>query len=262
MVFIERSLSGIDLMLPKFIYKLMGFKHAEEFRKGNETILVLENEGVKKVMVNGATYSLIKSDIYTNSYWDYFIPLAGLYEKPRILMIGLGAGTVVYQINNVFPAANIDVVEIDSGMAEIAKRLNPKMRANVIIGDGAAYVEKVKRAYDLLILDAYKGIEIPGVFMQDKFIIDARSALKETGIMAINYARSVSRFAELQEYVAKLKTEFDVYIVRAKPTTENVILICANGTSDKELLEGVKRGMSWDSRNSFLLRSYEGIREL
>ena len=34
--------------------------------------------------------------------WDYFTPLPLLYDKPNILMIGLGGGTIVYQINKLY----------------------------------------------------------------------------------------------------------------------------------------------------------------
>ncbi len=166
------------------------------FGIGNSTVLVnksgkkieaIGEPGNMNIAVNGITYSRINDSKYTYSYWDYFIPLCYLYEKPRILLIGLGGGTIVRQINMEFgDSAVVDAVEIDKDMADIAKRFST-LHANVIIDDGAKYIKGLNNLYDIIILDAYENLSIPRQFMTVEFMEDAWHALRRNGILAINF---------------------------------------------------------------------------
>ncbi len=105
-------------------------------------IAIVEGKDEKIVIVNNITYSRINANsVYIKSYWDYFIPLGYLKEKPRILMISLGGGTIAYQFKELFGnRIKMDIVEIDEKIVEAAKKFYPDIEANIIVRDGASFL--------------------------------------------------------------------------------------------------------------------------
>ena len=95
-----------------------------------------------------------------------YIPLCFVLNPTArdILITGLGGGSIpklFYQIN---PELNIDVVELDPEVLNVAERFfyfKNGVQANVIINDARMYVKRTKKKYDIIILDAYKAELIP-----------------------------------------------------------------------------------------------------
>lgn len=196
------------------------------------TLVRNKGSGETAVLYNGFTYSrLPERGLFTRSYWDYLLPLGGISASPRLLMIGLGGGTIARQVESVFPGASMDIVEIDREMVGVARRLYPGMRSNVIVGDGLEFVKGARGAYDAVILDAYSDLDIPKAFTSEEFIGDAYRALKGRGVLGINYAQTSLRRSELHGYSGRLSVLFDVYHVRAGFMSDNTILVCGKGMS-------------------------------
>lgn len=93
-----------------------------------------------------------------------FSGLALCPEPKRILIIGLGGGTIPSFLHKHYPAATIDVVEIDPEVIDTAQRffglpVDARLRAHA--ADGRKFVEEAKEPYDLVFLDAYSSDSIP-----------------------------------------------------------------------------------------------------
>jgi len=184
-------------------------------------------------------FSKLKNgSIYTHSYWDYFMPLPALYAAPKLLLIGLGGGTIPYQLEKLYSNISIDAVEIDPNMIALSKQFLPEqLHANLINADGFEYAKKTPNVYDLIILDAFhKHLEIPKNFFSDEFIENANSVLSETGILAINYAFTLGNSLELNLHISKLKKHFSIYIVRPSNLSGNYIIICSKRFTKEELI--------------------------
>lgn len=86
--------------------------------------------------------------------------LAADYARPaQVLVIGLGAASLVKFLHRYCPQACLTVVEIDARMPGVATsyfRL-PKedARLNIVIDDGADFVARDERAWDLILVDGY-----------------------------------------------------------------------------------------------------------
>jgi spermidine synthase len=78
---------------------------------------------------------------------------------PRVLAIGLGAGSVVKFLHRYCPQSSITVVEIDPRMPAMAAlhfRLpREDERLEIVIGDGAQFVAESDRKWDLILVDGY-----------------------------------------------------------------------------------------------------------
>ena len=121
--------------------------------------------------------------------------MAGLFVNPspgRILMIGLGGGTLPMALGTLLPRASIDSVDIDPAVLAVAERFfgyrtGPRQR--VTIGDGRAVVEDAVaqgRQYDMVLLDAFDVDYIPPRLMTVEFFRQIRRLLAPGGVFVAN----------------------------------------------------------------------------
>ena len=82
-----------------------------------------------------------------------------LYGFETTLMIGGGAYSYPKDYLRYFKNATIDVVEIDPGMTRMARQyfnLKDNPRMHIFHEDGRVFLQKRKRYYDVILLDAIK----------------------------------------------------------------------------------------------------------
>ena len=119
-----------------------------------------------------------------------FVSLAFLDKDPKdVLFIGLGSGSMPQYFNRYYPEANIDIVEFDPEIVDIAKRYfyfkegrNMKMYAT----DGRVFIKRTPKKYDVIFLDAYQGGDIPSHLTTIEFLIEVKGKLKEGGVVVSN----------------------------------------------------------------------------
>lgn len=137
--------------------------------------------------------------------------MSALFAHPdpkRILVIGLGGGTLSRALVDVLPEARVDTVEIDPAVLKVATehfgfRQGP--RQTVHVADGRAFVEAAAaqgRQYDLIMLDAFDVTYIPPHLLTREFLTLVRERLAPGGILAANtftasglYAQESSTYA-------------------------------------------------------------------
>ncbi len=229
--------------------------------KGKEDIKIDGNGDTKVLKYNGITYSAANANsIYTHLYWDYFIPLPLLFEKPKVLIIGLGGGTIPYQLSKIYNDIDIEIAEINEKMVEIAKEFTgiDLSKFKIYIEDGATVVKRKRNEYNIIILDAYINDRIPKQFLGEEFISDAYSALKEDGILAINYARRLSLLLEYITYKSRLRKFFNLYELKKGINSKNSIFIATKKLTGAEIFAILKSKMS-DPQEQFLLDAYSRI---
>ena len=113
-------------------------------------------------------------------------------EPARILIVGLGGGTLPTALAALLPAATIDVVEVDAAVAAVAERFfgfqpGPKLR--VVIQDARVFGRRAAAAperYDLIMLDAFRAEYIPEHLMTREYLEETRALLSPRGIVAAN----------------------------------------------------------------------------
>lgn len=130
--------------------------------------------------------------------------MGALYVRPnpkKVLMIGLGGGTLATAFSKVVPGAEMDVVEIDPAMVRVAKdyfNFKPGGRVRLIVEDGRVYVKRaISRGekYDLIILDAFDEFYIPTHMMTIQFLYEVQKILAPDGVVAANtYCNNPKRY--------------------------------------------------------------------
>lgn len=138
--------------------------------------------------------SCIKLDNLDLLVFDYCkMMLATLYFKPnpqKILIIGLGGGSLPNALIKLLPSTQIDIVEIDKEVVTIAKNyfsFKPTGNVKIFIEDGFEFVQKVPaESYDLIFIDAFIEDYVPSSFLTLDFVSNVKRILTKTGIVSVN----------------------------------------------------------------------------
>ena len=114
----------------------------------------------------------------------------GLVPKPsRILVIGLGGGTLPTLFRARLPGARIDAVELDPEVLSVAKRyfgFKEDERLRAFVGDGRKFLEGSTEKYDLIFVDAYGKDSAPVLLATAEFLALVRGHLAEGGVAVGN----------------------------------------------------------------------------
>lgn len=76
----------------------------------------------------------------------------------KVLLIGLGGGSINRALWKFYPEVQVDTVEIDPMVVEVARRffgLPETSKHRIFVEDGRKYVKKTQEKYDFIFMDAY-----------------------------------------------------------------------------------------------------------
>ena len=115
--------------------------------------------------------------------------LAWKPEPGRILVVGLGGGTIPMFLRRHLREADIDVVELDPAVVQVARShfgFRDDQRLKVHVDDGRRWIEGVRGRYDLIVIDAYSAHDIPYALATREFLLAVRQALAADGVVVSN----------------------------------------------------------------------------
>ncbi|NCX62679.1 MAG: hypothetical protein EBW84_08105 [Betaproteobacteria bacterium] len=117
------------------------------------------------------------------------LALAFVPSPQRILMIGLGGGSLPMFLRSYYPQALIDAAEIDPAIIEVAKRFlnfreDERMRAYA--RDGRNFIEGAKLSYDIIMLDAFSAEAVPKHLSTTEFLQAVKKVLAVNGVVVAN----------------------------------------------------------------------------
>jgi spermidine synthase len=123
-------------------------------------------------------------------YPDYFL-LAWLLNPgiKKVLVVGMGSGSVPKRLLSDFPGVQVDSVELDPVVVDVAKRyfeLRDNPRHRIFVQDGRQYIRRADTAYDLIVMDAYFAEGVPFHLVTREFFQQAKAKLAPGGIVAAN----------------------------------------------------------------------------
>lgn len=127
----------------------------------------------------------------TADYLKYY-DLFNYYQEntEKVLMIGGAAYTYPSYFLEQYKDKKIDVVEIDSKMTELAEKyfdLNTQNKnLNIYHEDGRRYINTTQNKYDCILIDAFKGLNVPFQLTTEEALIQAKRNLNENGIVITN----------------------------------------------------------------------------
>ncbi|MDC0610234.1 fused MFS/spermidine synthase [Vibrio sp.] len=121
--------------------------------------------------------------------------LTGLLLQPhpdRILLVGLGGGSLPMVLSKLYPNAKIDIVEIDNAVKKVAEdyfHFAETDNMKVTLADARVFVKRMGlRAdeYDYILLDAFNDKYIPSHLMTQDFLLEVKQILADDGVLVAN----------------------------------------------------------------------------
>lgn len=187
---------------------------------------------VKSKKSNQSCFALDEPERLVFNYTK--LMFSGLLLQPnpkRILIIGLGGGTMSNTLHQLFPSSEIDNVELDEAVIKVARDYfsffeNDQVRS--IAKDGRIFIKRAalkKQQYDWIILDAFNGDYIPEHLLTKEFLEEAKSLLSPQGILSANTFSNSKLYNYESATYSKVFGEF--YSVNNR-SNENRIIVASN----------------------------------
>jgi len=182
--------------------------------QGADSVYVTERFGVRSLHIGSDT---IQSSMrlarpndlelaYTRSMMAFL-----LFRPPprRVLMVGLGGGSLTKFVYHQFPDAAIEVLEINPQVVAVARRLfglpAPDARLVVRVCDAAEFVSADTGGFDAILVDGYDGESQVVELATAAFYSGCRRRLEPGGVLVVNLWGSDRRFGD---YLARVGGAF------------------------------------------------------
>jgi spermidine synthase len=181
--------------------------------------------------------------------------LAAIYppEIKRVLVLGLGGGSIPVYLHRFLPDAAIDVVEIDPGIIAVAKKyfgMRETSRLHLIESDGRVFLNRHREPYDIIMVDVFSGSYIPFHMMTKEFYQLVRSRLNPHGVAAMNIWPAEKLFVS---NVRTLKLAFETldFFASGDPTVEMTSVIVTAPLDPVTTAETAQRAAAAQERYRF-----------
>ena len=201
-------------------------------------------------------------------------------EQPRrILIVGLGGGSIPTALRQLLPEAQIDVVEIDPAVTRVARKFfdfrdGPMLRVSEV--DGRVYVKRAARQgkqYDVILLDAFDHEYIPEHLLTKEYLTEVKTLLAPQGVLVANtfsssklYDHESTTYASVYGPFYNLKRENRVIVARlgSLPTEEELLARATRyqaalktyGVDSIALLTLFSHRVDWDASARVLTDQY------
>ncbi|MFJ1300003.1 fused MFS/spermidine synthase [Pseudomonadota bacterium AL_CKDN230030165-1A_HGKHYDSX7] len=167
-------------------------------------------------------------------------------EPARMLMVGLGGGSLPKFCHRYLPASDITVVEIDPAVIALrdAFMVPPESaRFRVIQADAADYLATLDGEIDVLMLDGFVTGGIPPQLCSAQFYADCHRALRDDGILVINFHVN---HAEHHTYLDRVRAAFGsaMFEVVDDDMTNSIVFACKGDLLDDPAAAALARPAS------------------
>jgi spermidine synthase len=180
-------------------------------------------------------------------------------DAKKMLVIGLGGGSIPKKIQKEFPHMEIDAVEIDPEVIKMAKDYF-NVKENILLRlhaqDGRLFMTRTRQQYDIILLDAYFTDAMPFHLTTKQFFELAQKKLAPNGIIVANLISAVTGPSGkiARAFVRTQRQVFpQTYVFAARradnvslDTIQNVIVIATREKQRLDIKEIVKRAAAID----------------
>jgi spermidine synthase len=176
--------------------------------------------------------------------------IAAIYPETarKILMLGLGGGSISTYLGRFMPEAAITTVEIDPGVITAAKTyfgLRETERMRYRAGDGRVFLSRNDELYDLILLDAYRGGYVPFHLLTREFYTLVKQRLTPGGAAAFNVHDGSKLYASTVKTLGEVFAALDLY----PSGVGEVIAVASASPLDPRTLE--RRAATLQERHGF-----------
>ena len=194
-------------------------------------VAVLRKEGLQWLVLNDPHYSQTIHKIGENRsgyYFDEFALGPLLVPARRVLVLGMGGGATIQVTRALAPTAQIDAVEIDPKVVEVAVNFfglhtdDPNL--HVYVADARPWLALHQTVYDIVHVDLYQGGPyVPFYLATQEFFRLVRDRMSDDGVLIVNVYDLTKNRELLQATGATLKCVFASLAVVSRPDGNHVV---------------------------------------
>ncbi|NHO52556.1 polyamine aminopropyltransferase [Acetobacter estunensis] len=173
-----------------------------------QDIVVFESDSHGRVLMLDGVVQITEADEFVYQEMLTHVPLFTHPDPKRVLIIGAGDGGVLRRVLEHKAVEKAVMVEIDGAVIELSKKHLPMIageawndaRADVIVGDGIAYVAEAPDAsFDVIIVDSTDPIGVGEVLFTDSFYEHCARILGPEGLIVNQCGVPFMQADELRE---------------------------------------------------------------
>jgi spermidine synthase len=169
--------------------------------------------------------------------------LALCHKPEAILVLGLGGGYLPMALGKLSGNTIIDVIEIDRNVLKVAKKFfnfQTSEKCRLFVNDAYLFIKKTNREYNIIIMDAYIGGDVPKALKSINFLMAAKKKLTEGGVMALNLFTSDELY--YTNMMNKISTVFkEQWLLPCKESGNTIILATDLKHSQKNLIKKMRQ---------------------
>lgn len=194
-----------------------------------QEIVVLDTDSHGRVLVLDGAVQITERDEFVYQEMLAHVPLLAQGNARRVLIIGAGDGGVLRRVLQHRITETVVMVEIDAEVIRLSRELLPSIsgdawddpRANVIVGDGLAFVANaVDSSFDVIIVDSTDPVGVGEVLFTEAFYRDCARVLGPGGVIVCQAGVPFMQADELVQGHRRRRAAFDhaTAFVAAVPT--------------------------------------------
>lgn len=201
-------------------------------------VQVIDEPGVRILSFNGTreTKMSLANPLQGHfEYTEYFhTPWVWNRGIQRVLMLGLGGGSIQRAYQHYYTNVMVDTVELDPVVVKVAKeyfKVTETPTFKIYNQDGRMFLNRTSETYDVIILDAYTksryGSSIPPHLTTKEFFTLASGRMTTNGVLAYNVIGDLqdSRPEIVGALYRTLKQVFPQVYAFPAGTSMNVVLV-------------------------------------
>lgn len=207
------------------------FKRILSFLYPQTTVLDSELSGkVEITWYNGKKMLDTKNANYSygslQEVLEYGIHQINLSEVKSILILGMGAGSVIKSLKSKFNfKKHITAVEFDKLIIEIAElefKIKPSKNLKIIHANAEVFIKKNEAKFDLIIIDLFIDNLVPKQFLKQNFIEKTCKSISKNGFFIFNTMNVNTKV--LNNLFHPLSPIFLIKLVSI-PNNENILVL-------------------------------------
>ncbi|WP_224365573.1 spermidine synthase [Hyalangium versicolor] len=130
-------------------------------------------------------------------------------RAPRVLLLGLGAGTSARGLLETYPGAQVVGVELDPEVVRLARaHFALPDEVEVHVGDARAFLARDTRHYDTIVVDAFRFPYVPFHLTTREFMEEVQAHLAPGGVACFNIGRYRQERAVVDAVAATMAAVF------------------------------------------------------
>lgn len=164
-------------------------------------------------------------------------------EPKRIVMVGLGGGSLAKFCHRHLPGAGIQVAEINPHVIALRDEFHvppDDERFQVVHADGAKFVREDESGADVLMVDGFTTDGLPARLCSQRFYDDCAQMLGTDGVLVVNLHCGHRNYPI---WVERLRRAFDgaVLVVEDDELSNGIVFACKGAALAKAVRGAVRR---------------------